>query len=169
MKINPYIYLAIFLGLSAVVFCFFPDKLAPALKSSSGSLAQFAMIFPAIILLIGIFSVAVTPKMIAKNFGKETNFYGSLKALALGALMSTGPFYMSFPMAKHLLDKGARISAVIIFVSAWNGVGVIAELVEFHFMGPAFMLTRFSLTAILILVSGYVAEFFYNGGHKSSH
>jgi uncharacterized membrane protein YraQ (UPF0718 family) len=162
MKKNSFLYLLIFLILMAIVFYFFPDKLMPSLKSSFGSLTQFAMILPAIILLMGIFTVIVTPEMIEKNFGKETNFYGALKALLLGSLMSTGPFYLSFPMAKNLLDKGARISAVIIFVSAWNGIGIVAEIVELHFMGIAFMLTRFSLTTILILISGYLAEYLYN-------
>lgn len=134
----------------------------PSLKSSWDSLCQFLLILPAIILLIGIFSVVVTQEMIEKNFGKGTGFKGNIKALFFGSLMSTGPFYLSFPMAKKLIDKGAKISDVLIFVSAWNGVGVIAEIVEIHFMGPVFMVIRCGLTAILILGIGYVGEFLFN-------
>lgn len=122
---------------------------------------QFLLILPAIILLIGIFSVMVTQDMIEKNFGQGTGFAGNIKALFFGALMSTGPFYLSFPMAKNLLDKGAKITDVLIFVSAWNGVGVIAELVEFHFMGPKFMIIRCSLTALFIFAIGYVGGTLY--------
>ena len=104
----------------------------------------------------------VTSEMIERNFGKGTGFYGSLKALFFGSLMSTGPFYLSFPIAKNLLDKGAKISDVIIFVSAWNGIGVIAELVEFHFLGPLFMAIRFILTAVLILAMGFVSQLLYD-------
>ncbi len=160
--ISSFLYLFIFIIIMAIVFYFFPDKLISSLQSSWKSFAQFILIFPAIILLIGIFSVMVTPEMIEKNFGRGTGFYGSLKALFLGSLMSTGPFYLSFPMAKNFLDKGARVSAVIIFVSAWNGIGVIAELVELHFMGMLFMLIRFLLTAVLILLSGFIAEYLVN-------
>jgi len=133
----------------------------PSIQSSFTSLIQFALILPAIILLTGIFSALVNQKMIEKNFGKDTNFYSGLKALALGSLMSTGPFYLSFPMAKHLLDQGARISSVMIFVSAWNGVGIIAEIVELHYMGFPFMIIRCTLTAIFILLSGYIAEYLF--------
>jgi len=153
--------LIIFCLFAAVLFFFFPDKFTPSIISSWESLSQFTLIFPAIILLMGIFTVTVTPRVIEKNFGKNTGFYGALKALALGSLMSTGPFYLSFPMAKNLLAKGARISAVMIFVSAWNGVGIIAEIVELHFMGIVFTATRFFLTATLILILGYVGEYFF--------
>ncbi|MCL5969996.1 MAG: permease [Patescibacteria group bacterium] len=158
---KSYIYLLLFAVILAVIFYFFPDKATPSLKASWDSLSQFLLILPAIILLIGIFSVVVDQKMIEKNFGEGTGFGGNLKALFFGSLMSTGPFYLSFPMAKNLLEKGAKISDVLIFVSAWNGVGVIAELVEFHFMGPVFMVIRCSLTAIFILVIGYVGKYLY--------
>ncbi len=153
---RSFIYLLLFAVVLAVVFYFFPEKAMPSLKSSWSSLWQFLSIMPAIILLIGIFSVAVTQEMIEKNFGQKTGFGGNIKALLFGSLMSTGPFYLSFPMAKNLLDKGAKINDVLIFVSAWNGVGVIAELVEIHFMGPTFMIIRCSLTAVFILAIGYI-------------
>lgn len=159
--------LIIFCLFAVVLFFFFPEKFMPSVTSAWESLSQFALIFPAIILLMGIFTVMVTPRVIEKNFGKNTGFYGALKALALGSLMSTGPFYLSFPMAKNLLAKGARISAVMIFVSAWNGVGIIAEIVELHFMGIVFTATRFILTSTLILVLGYAAEYlFFEGKSK---
>jgi len=159
---KSYLYLLIFFSLLSVLFYFFPDKFMPSLKTSLDSFLQFLLIFPAIILLMGIFTVIITPEMVTKNFGKETGVYGYFKALALGSLMSTGPFYLSFPMAKNLLDKGAKVSDVMIFVSAWNGVGIIAEIVELHFMGFPFMFIRLFLTASLILLSGPLAEFFYN-------
>lgn len=163
-----YAYLAAFAAIMAAVFCVYPDKALPALSASWQSLAQFLLIFPAIILLIGIFAVLTTPEMVVKNFGKDSGFAGSLKAMFFGSLMSTGPFYLSFPIAKNLVDKGATITAIIIFVSAWNGVGVIAEIIEFHFMGPAFMIIRFLLTVGCIIVAGYagqfiVSRFFKNG------
>jgi uncharacterized membrane protein YraQ (UPF0718 family) len=163
---HPFLYFFIFLGLMVIVFYFFPDKLTPSLKSSWDSLAQFVLIFPAIILLIGIFSVMVTPEMIAKNFGKETGFYGAVKALFFGSLMSTGPLYLAFPLAKNLLDKGAKISDVIIFVSAWNGIGVIAELVELHFMGILFMAIRCLLLMVFIILMGYITELIFGRRSK---
>jgi uncharacterized membrane protein YraQ (UPF0718 family) len=163
---HTFLPLIIFCLFAAVLFFFYPDKLMPSLTSSWDSLSQFVLIFPAIILLMGIFTVVVTPRMIEKNFGKDTGFYGALKALALGSFMSTGPFYLSFPMARTLLQKGARISAVMIFVSAWNGVGIIAEIVELHFMGITFMATRFFLTSICILVLGYAGEYLFFGKKK---
>jgi len=162
MKNKSWLYLLVFAAMMAVVFYFYPQKLAPSMQSSLSSLGQFALILPAIILLMGIFTVLVTPEMIEKNFGDKSGFYGNLKAMFFGAMMSTGPFYLSFPMAKRLLSKGAKISAVIIFVSAWNGIGIIAEIVEIHYLGLNFMLTRLILNMLLIFISGYVAEYISN-------
>jgi len=162
-KKNPiwrgYAYLAGFAAVMALIFYIYPSKAEPALAASWNSLAQFLLIFPAIILLIGIFAVMATPEMVVRNFGRKSGFVGSLKALFFGSLMSTGPFYLSFPIAKNLIDKGATVTAIIIFVSAWNGVGVIAEIIEFHFMGPLFMIIRFSLTTACIVIAGYAGGF----------
>lgn len=140
-----------------VLFSFFPDKFLPSVHASWNSLSQFLLILPAVILLIGIFSVVATDDMVKKNFGKDTGFMGNIKALIFGSLMSTGPFYMSFPVARNLLEKGASVSSVMIFVSAWDGIAIVAELVEFHFMGPVFMVTRLVLTILGILILGQVA------------
>ncbi|MFA6594475.1 MAG: hypothetical protein WCT16_04460 [Candidatus Buchananbacteria bacterium] len=154
-----YIYLLFFAAVMAAIFFIYPDKALPSLQVSWSSLSQFLIIFPAIILLIGIFAVLATPEMVMKNFGQGSGLPGALKALFFGSLMSTGPFYLSFPMAKTLVDKGATVTSIIIFVSAWNGVGVIAEIIEFHFLGPLFTIIRFSLTAIFIVIFGYAAQF----------
>lgn len=154
------ILLLFFIGIG-ILFSFFPGKIIPSFKSAVYSLMQFLMIIPAIIFITGIFSVLITHKMIEKNFGKDTNIYSALKAIALGAIMSTGPFYLSFPMAKTLLNKGARISIVMIFVSSWNGISIIDEIAELHYMGILFMSIRCSLTAFFILLSGYAAEYIF--------
>lgn len=161
MKNKSWFYLLIFGACLGIIFYFYPAKFQPSLALSVSSLLQFALILPAIILLMGIFTVLVTSEMIERNFGDKSGLRGNFKAMFFGALMSTGPFYLSFPMAKRLLDKGAKISAVIIFVSSWNGIGIIAEIVEFHYMGWAFMFTRLMLNATLIFLSGYIIEYLY--------
>jgi uncharacterized membrane protein YraQ (UPF0718 family) len=159
--------LIMFAGILFGIFSFFPDTFPPFMKASTSSLSQFLLILPAIILLTGIFSVAVSADMVKKNFGSDTGFLGSIKALIFGSLMSTGPFYMSFPIARSLLEKGAKISSVMIFVSAWNVIAIVAELVEFHYMGPAFMSIRLLLTSVCILGIGYATDsLFRNQGKK---
>jgi len=148
---KPFILLLIFILIMAVFFYFFPEKLIPTLQSAWSSLAQFLLIIPAIILLIGILSVTITLDTVKKNFGTGTGFEGAMKALFFGSVFSIGPFYLSFPIAKSLLDKGARIATVVIFVCAWNGIGLIAEILELHFMGWQFMLTRGILTSNISL------------------
>lgn len=156
--LQGYIYLAFFVAIMLIVFFLHPDKALPALSYSWQSFAQFLMIFPAVVLLIGIFAVIATPEMVTRNFGKGTGWHGSLKALFFGSVMSTGPFYLSFPLAKTLIDKGATATSIVIFVSAWNGIAVIGMIMEMHFMGPMFMFVRCSLTAIFIFIAGYAAQ-----------
>lgn len=155
---RPFVILLIFFLILAVFFYFFPEKLNSTLKNSWDSLSQFLLILPAVVLLIGILSVTITLDTVKKNFGTGTGFEGAMKALFFGSVFSVGPFYLSFPIAKNLLDKGARIATVVIFVCAWNGIGLIAEILELHFLGWQFMITRFLLTSIFIVITGYVTE-----------
>lgn len=155
---RSWIYAGVFVLIAAIVMFIFPDKSGKMLESSWLSFKELLVIIPAIIILIGFFAVMITDKMVEKHLGDKSGFRGNVFALIFGSLMSTGPLYMAFPIAKNMLQKGSRISNIIIFVSAWDGLGLIAELVEFHFMGATFALLRIALTVTCVIIMGHIIE-----------
>lgn len=115
-------------------------------------------ILPAVVLLIGLFSVWVSREVVIKYSGEHAGLKGIILALFFGAL-PTGPLYFAFPLAAGLLSKGARIANIIIFLTAWACIKIPPELVELKFLGARFMFTRLSLTILAAITMGYIIEY----------
>ena len=115
------------------------------------------MILPAIMIIIGLFSVWVPKEMVVKYMGKASGVKGIMLSFALG-MLPTGPLYIAFPMASALFKKGAKISNVIIFISAWACIKLPQELVEIQFLGIRFAMLRLGLTIFFVVLMGFIIE-----------
>jgi uncharacterized membrane protein YraQ (UPF0718 family) len=89
--------------------------------------------------------------------GKTSGAKGPLVAIFFGAL-PTGPLYIAFPMAAALIRKGARVSNVVVFISAWACIKIPQELVELRFLGFKFMGARLILTIFFVIFMGLLIE-----------
>ena len=154
---RDYIIMAAVMIAAAVVLLFFPDRSGPMLNISKNYFIELAIIFPAIIVIIGLFSVWVSKETVVKYIGKPSGVKGIIFAIVLGVL-PTGPLYIAFPMAVALLKKGAKISNIIIFISAWACIKLPQELMEIQFLGMGFTLLRLSLTIIFVVLMGIMIE-----------
>ena len=65
---------------------------------------------------------------------------------------------MAFPMAAALIQKGARISNIIIFLSAWACIKIPQEMMELQFLGFKFMALRLVLTIFFVISMGKIIE-----------
>ena len=65
---------------------------------------------------------------------------------------------MAFPLASSMIKKGASLSNIVIFLSAWACLKIPQELVELQFLGWKFMVLRWTLTVILVIIMGAVIE-----------
>ncbi len=154
---RDYIVMAAVMIAAAVVLLIFPDKSGSVLNISKNYLIELAMIFPAIIVIIGLFSVWVPKEIVVKYMGKTSGVKGIFLSIALGMLPS-GPLYIAFPMAVALIRKGAKISNIIIFISAWACIKLPQELMEIQFLGIEFTLLRLTLTVIFVILMGIMIE-----------
>jgi len=142
---------------TALMLSFFPEKRDPVTTTSWDLLTEMITILPAVIIMLGLFSVWVRKEMIVKHLGRASGMKGIFLSLFLGAL-PTGPLYIAFPIAAGLMKKGARISNVIVFLSAWACIKIPQEIVELQFLGLEFMLLRLSLTIMLVIIMGVMIE-----------
>jgi len=151
------ILLGVTLIITIVLLSIFPDKREAVITKSWEFFIEMILILPAVMILMGIFSVFVPKEMVVKYLGKTAG----IKAVFLGILMGalpTGPLYVAFPMASALLKKGAQISCIIAFLSAWACIKIPQELVELQFLGPKFMAARLILTIIFVVIMGILIE-----------
>ncbi len=145
------------LAFTIVLLIIFPDRQTSVIKSSLQIFMEMFWILPAVMILIGLFDVWIPKEMIEKLMGKTSGIKGIGLSFFLGAL-PTGPLYIAFPMAAALIKKGARVSNIIIFLSAWACIKIPQEMVELQFLGVKFMLIRLGLTIVFIIISGFFIE-----------
>ena len=154
-----------------ILLFFYPEKTEPVTTISWDYFLEMILILPAVLVIMGLFSVWVSDETIIKYLGKSSGLKGILLALFLG-MLPTGPLYVAFPIAASLIKKGARVSNIIIFLSAWACIKLPQELVELEFLGFNFMITRLILTIIFVIIMGLSIEFIINrksnsGGEKN--
>lgn len=150
-------FLGFVLIVAIVLLSIFPDRRAAVITTSWEFFIEMISILPAVMILMGIFAVFVPRDLVVRYLGKDAGIRGIFLAIIMGAL-PTGPLYIAFPIASTLLKKGARISNIIVFLSAWSCIKIPQELVELEFLGFRFMLTRLTLTVISVIVMGLAIE-----------
>jgi len=154
---RDYMLLGAALIIVAVILAIFPDKSTAVTTTAWTYLTEMMMILPAIMVIMGLFAVWVSKEMVVKYLGKTSGFRGIVLAVFLGAL-PTGPLYVAFPLAAGLIKKGARISNIIIFLSAWACIKIPQEMVELQFFGIKFMALRLVLTIVFVTIMGVFIE-----------
>jgi uncharacterized membrane protein YraQ (UPF0718 family) len=71
-----------------------------------------------------------------------------------------GPLYAAFPIGKSLLDKGASLYNVAVFLCVWAAIKIPMILFEIKFLGAEFALLRLALTVPAILIIAAVLNTF---------
>lgn len=128
-----------------------------ALSNSIYYIKEMLIVMPVIFLLTIAIDVLVPRASIVKHFGEEAGFRGNVLALILGSI-SAGPIYAAFPICKMLIKKGARLSNIVIVLSAWAVVKLPMLANEVKFLGIRFMILRWVLTVISIFLIGWFTE-----------
>ena len=155
--IRDWVVLGIVLTVTIALLSLFPDRSAAVTATSWDFLIEMMWILPAVMVILGLFAVWVPKEWIMKYLGKTSGIKGIILAIILGAL-PTGPLYVAFPIAAILIKKGARISNIIVFLSAWACIKIPQELVELQFLGVQFMLLRLVLTITFVIIMGISIE-----------
>jgi len=151
------IFLGIAIMIAIVLISLFPDKREVITASSWEFFIEMIWILPAVMVLMGLFAVWVSKETVIKYLGETSGIKGIFLAILFGAL-PTGPLYVAFPVAAVLIKKGAKISNIIIFLSAWACIKIPQEIVEFQFLGLKFMAARLILTIIFVVIMGLSIE-----------
>lgn len=155
--LRGYILFAAVLIAAAIILSIFPDMVTRATTTAWDYLLEMIMILPAVMIIMGLFSVFVSKEMVVRYMGKTSGVKGILLSLFVGAL-PTGPLYVAFPLAAALRSKGASISNIVVFLSAWACIKIPQELVELQFLGAGFMLARLTLTVIFVAIMAVFIE-----------
>jgi len=142
-----------------------PDKGKTAQHVAWEYFKEMALILPAVFIIMGLVSVWVEREFIVRFLGEESGIKGVILSFILGSI-PMGPLYVAFPLASVLLKKGAKVSNIIIFLSAWACIKLPAELMEFQFLGWKFTLVRYVTTLVVVVaLSEIIGRLFFKEGH----
>ncbi|RPF48242.1 ferredoxin [Hydrogenoanaerobacterium saccharovorans] len=121
------------------------------IKNSGYYIKEMLMIMPVIFVLTALLDTWVPKETIIKFLGREAKTKGMVLSFLLGSI-SAGPIYAAFPFCVMLHKKGASIRNIIIILSSWAVIKIPMLLNEAKFLGLKFMIVRWIITVIAILI-----------------
>jgi len=128
-----------------------PDKALAVLSVSKDYLFEMLSILPPVLILCGLFDAWVSKQTVERLMGEASGIGGTSIAFLLGTV-AMGPLYAAFPIGKSLLDKGASLFNVAVFLCVWAAIKIPMVLFEIKFLGAEFALLRLALTVPAILL-----------------
>jgi len=108
-----------------------------------------------ILILIAVILTLVPPRVFQSMMGGNSGFTGMFIAALIGSV-TIMPGFVTFPLAKSLLDMGAGISQVIVFVSALMMVGFVTAPLEIRYFGRRQTLIRNVLAFVYSFVAAVI-------------
>lgn len=145
------------LAIFGVIWSYSKDrqKTKQALKKAFKS---FETIFPAfalILLLIGSTMAVASPAAVIQLLGSDSGIGGMVAAALIGSITLI-PGFIAFPLAKAVLDMGAGLMQVAVFISTLMMVGVITAPMEIQFFNRKTMLLRNGLSLLFSFIVAFV-------------
>jgi uncharacterized membrane protein YraQ (UPF0718 family) len=128
----------------------FPNQGTVSARAAWQYLLEMVQIMPAVLVLMGLFSVWISKEAVVRYLGQGSGIGGIVVAILFGTL-PTGPLYVAFPVA-------ASVRNVVAFLSAWACIKIPQELVEIKFLGAEFTALRLGLTVVFVALMGWTIE-----------
>lgn len=110
--------------------------------------------FTAILVLVGLVITLLTPETISRFLGESSGFLGMIGTAIVGAVTLI-PGFVAFPLAATLLDHGAGIMQIAVFVSTLMMVGIVTAPLEIKYFGKKETLLRNGLSFLLAFAVAY--------------
>ena len=130
-------------------------KTKPALMKSWKTFENILPAFAFILLLIGAAMALVSPAAVTELLGADSGATGMFIAAALGSITLI-PGFIAFPLAKAVLDMGAGLMQVAVFISTLMMVGVVTAPMETQFFSRKTMLLRNGLSLLYSFLVAFV-------------
>ena len=113
--------------------------------------------FGGILLLVGSLLAALPPAVISRYLGGGSGSAGMLVAAGLGAA-AVVPVLVAFPIAAQLLQGGAGVAQIAVFLGTLTTVGLVTLPLEIRYLGVKVALWRNLLALAAAFGSAYILK-----------
>lgn len=155
--VKRYRFFLLLLLLNVLLLFVQPDLGRRVASFSMKNLWEMLSVIPPIFLLLGLMDVWVPKETIMKYMGKDSGIRGGIFAIVLGSF-SSGPLYVSFPVAMVFLKKGVSLTNIFLFIGAWSTTKIPMMLFEITQLGSRFAFIRAGLNLIAIIILAVLIE-----------
>ncbi len=131
------------------------QKTRQALKKAWKSFENILPSFAFILLLIGASLALISPSAVSELLGAKSGWIGLCIAATLGSITLI-PGFIAFPLARAVLEMGAGMMPVAVFVSTLMMVGVVTAPLESQFFNRKTMLLRNGMSLVYSFAVAYV-------------
>jgi uncharacterized membrane protein YraQ (UPF0718 family) len=145
------------LGVDIALLVFQRDTGIAVVRATLNNLWQMVQFLPAIFLLLGLLDVWVSRQTVVTLLGKRSGLIGISLAVLIGAA-AAGPLYGAFPVASRMLNKGASVFNVMVFLGAWANLKIPMVIFETVSLGSTFATTRWIANIIGIVVIAWLIQ-----------
>ena len=97
----------------------------------------------------------VSPAAVTQLLGADSGFGGMVTAALIGSITLI-PGFIAFPLAKAVLDMGAGIMQVAVFISTLMMVGVVTAPMEIQFFSRKTMLLRNGFSLLFSFLVAFI-------------
>lgn len=125
-------------------------------KALNKAWKSFENILPEIlgvIMIVGVLLAVLNSQVISNIIGENSGYFGIIIASFVGAITLI-PGFVAFPTAAMLLDNGASIMPIAVFVSTLMMVGIVTLPVEIKYFNKKLAISR---NIIAFIFSFFVA------------
>lgn len=140
-----------------LISIFRPTMAFESVKNSAYYIKEMLIIMPVIFVLTALLDLWVPKDKIMQLLGKEAKGKGLVLSFIIGSI-SAGPIYAAFPISIMLHKKGASIRNIVVILSSWAVIKIPMLLNEAKFLGPTFMIIRWVLTVLAIIIFSWIAD-----------
>ena len=155
--VKRYKVFILLLSINIAALVLFPSMGRKAFQLKGSHILEMLSVLPPIFILLGLLDVWVKRETMIKYMGDNSGMVGVLLAFFLGSA-AAGPLYAAFPVAGVLLKKGSKLSNVFVMLGAWSTTKIPLILFEASALGLKFMLVRFVMDLIGIVMIAYITE-----------
>ncbi|MCG8538974.1 MAG: permease [Clostridia bacterium] len=155
--LSKYKYFLILLSINILMLFFYPQISKASITTTYNNFVEILLILIPIFILVGLLDVWIDRQTMIRLMGDKSGLQGVLIAFFLGSVTAI-PIYALFPIVALLLKKGSKISNVFIFLCSSCNIRIPLLLFEILSMGWKFMLIRYILNIIQIIVIAYLIE-----------
>jgi uncharacterized membrane protein YraQ (UPF0718 family) len=153
-----YGFLITVISINLLLLSWLPQTGRKALMFTGKILTNFLIMLPPVFIGIGLMDVWVKKEAMLQIMGAKSGLRGILISFLLG-MVTAVPLYALLPVAGMLLNKGGKLSNVIILICACTSLRIPLLLFEVASLGWRFTITRFIANIFIVIMIASIIDF----------